>query len=248
VRIYLATTYTDDGYSLDLISVALAADDGREFYAVSEHASLDRMRQDGSDIAQLPIADDGPLLRLRWDYQRPGRDQLMPRAAIMAGLVDFIAATPDPELWAEYGAHDFVAFCQLWGSLADLPGGDFPRSVNDLAQEWRSLGRPPLDLDDPRPGHALAEARYRRTLGAQLAAQRARMPQVALPRTRRAVRRLLTPAAGICDGPYTCPFPAPATRRRGDRWTCPGCGSVYRLTGPRPPRWWRGSWVLRSGR
>lgn len=42
-----------------------------------------------------------------------------------------------------------------------------------------------------------------------------------------------------CDGPYTCRFPKPETRTARERWTCPCCGAEYRLTKPKPMRWWR---------
>jgi hypothetical protein len=50
--------------------------------------------------------------------------------------------------------------------------------------------------------------------------------------------------------PYVCDFPPPANHAAGDRWTCPGCGATYRLTSPKPWRWWRnwsapfGHWVV----
>lgn len=50
--------------------------------------------------------------------------------------------------------------------------------------------------------------------------------------------------------PYVCPFPAAADHGAGDRWTCPNCGTEYRLTRPKPERPWRnwsaphGHWML----
>lgn len=40
-------------------------------------------------------------------------------------------------------------------------------------------------------------------------------------------------------GPYVCQYPDPASHKAGDRWTCPRCGSTYKLTRPKPERWWR---------
>lgn len=49
-----------------------------------------------------------------------------------------------------------------------------------------------------------------------------------------------------CDGPWVCPYPKACEHRPGDRWTCPGCGSRYRLTRPKPERWWR-NWCAPDG-
>lgn len=40
-------------------------------------------------------------------------------------------------------------------------------------------------------------------------------------------------------GPYSCPFPSPASYRWRQRWTCPDCGTTYRRTRRMPARWWR---------
>jgi hypothetical protein len=51
-------------------------------------------------------------------------------------------------------------------------------------------------------------------------------------------------------GPFICDYPRPETCTAGDQWSCPRCGTTYRLTAPVPNRWWRnsyaphGSWVL----
>ena len=51
-------------------------------------------------------------------------------------------------------------------------------------------------------------------------------------------------------GPWTCPYPKPATVGRGTRWTCPDCGTTYRMTGRKRSLPWRnwcaphGHWVL----
>ncbi len=46
--------------------------------------------------------------------------------------------------------------------------------------------------------------------------------------------------------PYICRYPSTADHKRGDRWMCGGCGTVYRLTGPKPPRFWR-NWSAPNG-
>lgn len=51
-------------------------------------------------------------------------------------------------------------------------------------------------------------------------------------------------------GPWTCPYPRASTTARGARWTCPNCGTRYRMTGRKRMLPWRnwdapdGMWVL----
>lgn len=71
--------------------------------------------------------------------------------------------TPTPEIWAYYGAYDWVAFCQLWGTMMQLPKG-FPMYVRDLKQECDRIGLKSSDLPDPVEGesehNALGDARW----------------------------------------------------------------------------------------
>lgn len=46
--------------------------------------------------------------------------------------------------------------------------------------------------------------------------------------------------------PYVCDFPPAGDHTAGDRWTCPDCGSTYRLTKPVPLRPWR-NWSAPNG-
>jgi len=64
-----------------------------------------------------------------------------------------------PELWADYGAYDHVAFCQLFGTMMDLPEG-FPMYTNDLQQSIEEQYVIRSDLpDQPANQHnALADA------------------------------------------------------------------------------------------
>ena len=64
-----------------------------------------------------------------------------PRHVIACEVRDFILSTgpevPHVELWADWGAYDHVALCQLWGRMIDLPEG-VPMWTNDLRRGRRS--------------------------------------------------------------------------------------------------------------
>jgi hypothetical protein len=63
------------------------------------------------------------------------------------------------ELWADYGAYDHVALCQLWGSMVDLPMY-IPMYTNDIQQEARRLAVTDLPQQSEGLHNAIADARH----------------------------------------------------------------------------------------
>lgn len=52
-------------------------------------------------------------------------------------------------------------------------------------------------------------------------------------------------------GPWVCDYPRAAGVPAGTRWRCPRCSTHYRMSRPKPDRWWRrhsyapnGEWML----
>src|SRR5205814_10714422 len=68
-----------------------------------------------------------------------------------------------PELWGYYSAYDHVAFCQLFGTMMDLPKG-FPMYTRDLKQWCDQLGNPRLPEQGKGEHNALADARHNRVM------------------------------------------------------------------------------------
>ena len=65
-----------------------------------------------------------------------------------------------PEFWADYCSYDWVAFCQLFGTMMDLPKG-LPMYCNDLRQ-LAADRQIDIDYDYPCLGNhnALVDARW----------------------------------------------------------------------------------------
>ena len=68
-----------------------------------------------------------------------------------------------PELWGYYSAYDHVAFCQLFGTMMDLPKG-FPMYTRDLKQWCDMLGNPRLPEQGKGEHNALEDARHNRMM------------------------------------------------------------------------------------
>lgn len=141
VIITLDTEFIEDGVTIDLLSIGLVRADGEEYYA--EPAETDRSRAN-------PWVEQHALPYLTGPVK--------PRAQIAAEITAF--AGPSPKFWAWYAAYDWVALCQLYGAMLDLPKS-FPMYVRDFRQAVVN----PADLpkqgpEDGPEHHALADARW----------------------------------------------------------------------------------------
>lgn len=146
-RYFYDTEFIEDGRVIDLVSIGIVAEDGREYYAVSTEFDPSRAIRWVRDhvLSQLPP---------------PGGRAWKPRATIRAEVLAFLTADGrEPELWAWYGDYDHVALCQLYGAMPDLPER-LPRFTRDLRQYWELLGEPWLPPQARGEHDALEDARH----------------------------------------------------------------------------------------
>jgi hypothetical protein len=148
-RYFYDCEFIEDGRLIDLVSVGVVDEHGREFYAVSTDFEASRA---------LPWVRRHVLDKL----PSPGDKAWRPRDRIRDELYEFLVeplpAGETIELWAWYAAYDHVALAQLWGAMPALPR-EIPRFTKDLRQLWDDLGRPPLPTADNRHD-ALVDARH----------------------------------------------------------------------------------------
>jgi hypothetical protein len=154
------TEFLEDGRTIELISIGMITEDGREYYAVNSEMPVKRIFAHKwlmeNVVPSLPLRNTHSEQLIAVDVSRT---EAKPRQVIANEVRDFILATPDPELWAWYAAYDHVALCQLWGSMIDLPDG-VPMWTNDLKQEVQRLGNPALPaLSGITEHNALDDAR-----------------------------------------------------------------------------------------
>lgn len=184
MRLYYDAEFLENGSTIDLISIGLVAEDGRELYAVNEgieHDPLyDRICKHQwlmeNVVPHLPLSTGSSGTqkgygRLTTSSTYRGffnldtaSNDVMPRRMIRNAVRDFIQATPDPQLWAWYAAYDHVALAQLFGRMIDLPEG-VPMWTNDLKQEAMRLGNPDMPEQASGVHNALADARHNKVMG-----------------------------------------------------------------------------------
>ncbi len=152
MRYFYDTEFIDNGRIIDLISIGVVAEDGREFYAVSTEFDPESAgRWVRSHVLPKLPSPASPLWRSRRE--------------IRAGLEDFLRIdAPETEaqpieLWAWVGAYDHVALCQLWGPMTSLPP-QIPRFTRELRQLWEDHGSPRMPPRPPETHDALVDARH----------------------------------------------------------------------------------------
>lgn len=138
MRIFFDTEFIEDGRTIELLSIGMVREDGATFYA--EPAETDRARANDWVRANVLPHLSGPI---------------MPRADIASAVVEFCGA--NPELWAYYADYDWVALCQLFGRMIDLPKG-WPMYCRDFKQWLDEHGNPKLSKHQGVAHNALDDA------------------------------------------------------------------------------------------
>lgn len=138
MRIFFDTEFIEDGRTIELLSIGAVRDDGAMFYA--EPAETDRSRASEWVVANVLPHLYGPLVK---------------RSKIAADFRSFVGDAP--EFWAYYADYDWVALCQLYGRMIDLPKG-WPMYCRDFKQWLDDHGNPKLDKHRGVEHNALDDA------------------------------------------------------------------------------------------
>jgi hypothetical protein len=152
MKYWLDTEFIERPCTIDLISIGLVAEDGREFYAESSEV-------DWSKASRWTLENVRPRL------QGPA----MPQEDIGYAVRRFTDADEHPEFWGYFPAYDWVAFSWLFGGMTELPF-DYPQLCLDVKQWAIQLGDPELPPQSGVHHNALADARWTREVWYFLAA------------------------------------------------------------------------------
>lgn len=136
MRYFIDTEFIEDGRTIDLLSVGVVSEDGRrQLYALSTECDLTKASSwvRANVMPHLPLYDDPA-----W----------MTRAQLKERLLVFLYDGPHPpsskesiELWSYFADYDWVAICQLYGRMVDLPPR-MPMYCLDVKQLAHMLGNP----------------------------------------------------------------------------------------------------------
>lgn len=172
MRYYIDTEFIEDGKTIDLISIGIVCEDGREFYRQSvefepNHASPWVKENVFPHLKRC--STDWPVSGLQHVSGQCARNDCVWRwrSEIAYEISAFMDVTRygKPAIYTWCGSYDHVAFCQLWGKMIDLPKG-FPHHVYDLQCVLSDQGMEDSDLPPQEGGlhNALDDARNIRFL------------------------------------------------------------------------------------
>jgi hypothetical protein len=155
VRFFIDTEFIEDGSTIDLISLAV----------VEEHESL-AFYQCNSD-AKLHLASDWVQQNVLPHLPPLGVPPWNGHAGIALDLIDYVSSYVEDgvaiEFWGYFSDYDWVAVCQLFGKMIDLPEG-WPMFCMDLKQLMVLKGVQKSDLpqQDGAEHNALNDALWNR--------------------------------------------------------------------------------------
>lgn len=151
MKYWIDTEFIQRPCTIDLISIGLVAEDGREFYAESSEV-------DWSKATLWTLQNVRPQLE----------GGAMAQEEIGYGVRRFTDRDDHPVFWGYFPAYDWVAFTWLFGGMADLPFR-FPQLCLDIKQWAIELGDPELPRQSGARHHALSDARWTKEAWAFLA-------------------------------------------------------------------------------
>jgi hypothetical protein len=144
MRYWIDTEFIGQPHTIDLISLGMVAEDGREFYAESREVDWS-------------AASRWTLEHVRPQLEGGG----MSREDIGYAVQAFTEHDAAPVFWGYFPAYDWVAFSWLFGGMSELPF-HFPQLCLDVKQWALQLGDPELPPQTGQRHHALADARWTR--------------------------------------------------------------------------------------
>lgn len=128
MRYFFDTEFQDTGTSIDLISIGICNDRNNDtLYCVSNEFNLNTCDDwvCANVISKLPPPEERVC-------RREIRKQIKEYTDRNSDLSKPI------EFWAYFASYDWVAFCQLFGGMLNLPLY-YPQFVRDLKQEMMNL-------------------------------------------------------------------------------------------------------------
>lgn len=143
MRFWFDTEFLENGRTIELISIGVVSEDGREYYAETP-------------LSRSLASSDPWLVKNVLPHLKAATTD---RKQIADDLIRFFGEKP--EVWAYYADYDWVALCQLYGRMIDLPKG-WPMFCRDVKQLADSKGNPKLPEQASAEHDALADARWAR--------------------------------------------------------------------------------------
>lgn len=158
----LDTEFYENGKTIDLISLAIVPESGpREFYVQNLDAKF-VLASPWVHEHVLPFLQACPAGNIVQHWRRGCHFNLcpwLPYRKIAEAIKGFLAYDSAPIFWGYYSSYDWVALCQVFGTMMDLPAG-WPMYCRDLRQWLDMRGYSDVRQPDTTRHHALDDAQW----------------------------------------------------------------------------------------
>lgn len=146
IKYFMDTEFMEDGRTIEMLSIGMVCEDGREYYAENADADHSHANPWVAENVLPYLGKDPSVIK--------SRDQ------IADDLMRFTEAHEErPQFWVYYGDYDWIVLCQMYGTMISLPER-FPMFAMDIKQLAEELGNPQLPEQAGDEHHALADARW----------------------------------------------------------------------------------------
>lgn len=168
MKYFIDTEFAERPHTIELISVAIVAEDGREFYAevrdFPDFVANDWVKQ--NVLPQLWSRKEKIEFPFCWTGENSNISGGLCHKFEIADDIKRFIGDDKPEFWGYFADYDWVVFCWLFGSMINLPKG-WPMLCFDIKQMCVDLGNPTLPKNN-NEHHALVDARWNKSTFAWL--------------------------------------------------------------------------------
>jgi len=144
MRVWFDTEFHEDGRTIDLISIGIVTEDGRDYHGVNGEYDWNRAHSWLRQNVEPSVRNE------------PRKSRVEIRDDIRA-----FVGSDKPEFWAYFGEYDWIALRQLFGDMMAWPTG-WPLLHLDVEQLRLSNGGPELPKHTGTVHNALDDARWTR--------------------------------------------------------------------------------------
>ena len=156
MKYFLDTEFIEDFFDdttgrkrhfIDLISIGIKCEDGRELYEISsEYDYNDASNWVKKNVIKPMHEELSQAEQRRWSISEFHKYVGKPKKEIAISVKDFVtlpfigsSQKPDIQFYAYYGSYDWIALVTLFGTMMELPK-QFPKFVYDLKQDMENNG------------------------------------------------------------------------------------------------------------
>ena len=168
MKVFLDTEFIETEDVLELVSLGMATEDGREYYGITKNYEYafddDWVRQN----VLAPINAEFSSEPFNYKSVSKVFDKFGKTRTEMRDEIKAFLGTVSIEFWSYFSAYDWVLFCRLFGSMNAMPK-NYPYLCNDIKQLANSKDLSAKWIRDNYPKskkahNALADAKWHKEM------------------------------------------------------------------------------------